>query len=578
MEAEVILDVIISVLAAAVVGYIMYWLKQPVIMGYIIAGIIIGPHLGLSWVDNPEAINFSSELGLIALLFMVGLELDLKKILQSGKVIMIASVAQFAICVALGIAFFSIPGFRDSGNLAVYYLAITFALSSTMIVVKILYDKFELDTLPGRISLGILVVQDIWAILFLAIQPNLDNPNIGVIGFSFLKGAALVGGCLLMRKYILPKLFWKIAKNPELIVITALGWCFLVSWFSGEIAGLSYAMGALIAGVTLSTLPYREEISDRVTNIRSFFLILFFVSLGMKVTAPSLTVFLLSLAASAFLIVSRFISLFGPLTLQKKGFRVGFLVPLNLAQISEFSLVIVALGVSYGHISQDIMTIVLFTLMITATSSTYMITYSHQLYLFFERLTKKLGAKDIQILGQAAAETGEGHETRPIIFLGFYKIASSLLKALEKQDEPLLEQIAVVDFNPEVCQELNSRGVKCYFGDLANTGTLMEAGLEKARLVVSSIPDTILKGTTNMSLLNYIKRINPSARVIVTADRVNSAEKLWTAGADFVILPEVEISDRLATVLQQLFTEEQTPDICEACHRQHMEHKGIVAG
>jgi Trk K+ transport system NAD-binding subunit len=135
-----------------------------------------------------------------------------------------------------------------------------------------------------------------------------------------------------------------------------------------------------------------------------------------------------------------------------------------------------------------------------------------------------------------------------------------------------------VDFNPEVCQELNSRGVKCYFGDLANTGTLMEAGLEKARLVVSSIPDTILKGTTNMSLLNYIKRINPSTRVIVTADRVNSAEKLWTAGADFVILPEVEISDRLATVLQQLFTEEQTPDICKACHRQHMEHKGIVAG
>ncbi len=444
-----------------------------------------------------------------------------------------------------------------------------------MIVVKLLYEKFELDTLPGRITLGILVVQDIWAILFLAIQPNLDNPQIGVIAFSLLKGIGLVGFCFLMRRYVLPGLFKKIAKNPELIVVTALGWCFLVSWFSGDVAGLSRAMGALIAGVTLSTLPYREEISDRVTNIRSFFLILFFVSLGLKITTPSLNIFLLSLLASVFLIVSRFISLFLPLYFMKKGIRISFLTPLNIAQISEFSLVIVALGVSFGHIDQSLMTIVLFTLMITFTASTYMISYSHKLYLISDLILKKIGFKDIQLAEKGEPEAG-GKHAYPIIFLGFYKIASSLLLALEEQDPAMKDKILVIDFNPEVCQELNRRGIKCLFGDLANTGTLTEAGLEKAKLVVSSIPDTILKGTNNTSILNYIKRVNPTARVIVTAERILAAEKLWDAGADFVILPQVEMSDRLATVVNQLVTEEKTPDICLECQRRLSDYKRVV--
>jgi Kef-type K+ transport system membrane component KefB len=576
MEAEVITSVIISVLTAAIIGYICYRLRQPVILGYIIAGVIIGPHLGLGWVTNPEAINFSSELGLIALLFMVGLELDFKKIAQSGKVIAIVAVIQFVVCLGLGILFFSIPGFRENNHLAVYYLAITFTFSSTMIVVKLLYDKFELDTLPGRITLGVLVIQDIWAILFLAIQPNLDNPQIGVIAFSFLKGIALVGACYLLRRYLLPMLFRKVAKNPELTVITALGWCFLIAWVSGDFLELSRAMGALIAGATLSTLPYREEISDRVTSIRSFFMILFFVSLGLKVTVPSLNIFLLSVLASVFLIASRFISMFPPLFLMKKGLRVSFLAPLNISQISEFSLVIAAIGVSFGHIDENIMTIILFTLMITAVASTYMIGYSHSLFLFTERILKKFGLKDIPVTETEKPETAEKEFVYPILFLGFYKVASSLLRALENHDAKILDKILVLDFNPEVCQELNKRGIKCMFGDLGNTGILNEAGIEKAHLVVSTIPDTILKGTTNMAILNYTKRVNPGAKVVVTAERVLSAEELWNAGADFVILPQVEISDKLAIILQRLLTEEQSPDVCQECQKRLTDYKGVV--
>ena len=178
MELEIIRGVLISIVTAAVIGYIVHRLRQPIIMGYIIAGIIIGPQLGLKWVTNPDAINFTSELGLIALMFMVGLELDLRKIKKSGKELLILAVLQFAVCVALGLAFFNLPGFSGGGEYAALYLAVVFGMSSTMIVVKLLYDKFELDTLPGRITLGILVLQDIWAIIFLTIQPNLDNPAI----------------------------------------------------------------------------------------------------------------------------------------------------------------------------------------------------------------------------------------------------------------------------------------------------------------------------------------------------------------------------------------------------------------
>jgi Kef-type K+ transport system membrane component KefB len=575
MELEIIRGVLISIVTAAVIGYIVHRLRQPIIMGYIIAGIIIGPQLGLKWVTNPDAINFTSELGLIALMFMVGLELDLRKIKKSGKELLILAVLQFAVCVALGLAFFNLPGFSGGGEYAALYLAVVFGMSSTMIVVKLLYDKFELDTLPGRITLGILVLQDIWAIIFLTIQPNLDNPAIGTLGLSLLKGVGLVVGCLLVTRFILPYIFKSIAKNPELVLVTALGWCFLVSWLSGDVAGLSRAMGALIAGVSLSAFPYKQEINDRVNSIRSFFLILFFVSLGMKVNQPSLHIFLVSLAASLFLIASRFISVFPALYLMKKGIRVSFLVPLNLAQISEFSLVIVAIGINYGHVNEDVMTIVLFTLMITFLVSTYMITYSHKLYLFADPVLKKLRLSDAKMKEEEAVEA-EAH--RPILFLGFYRIASHLLQAVEKQNPAIKDQIEVIDFNPDVHQKLNRHGVKCVFGDLGNTGTLTECGLESAKVVVSTIPDTILKGTSNLALLNYTKKVNPKARVIVTAESMEAAKKLWTAGADFVILPHLEAAEKTATLLEKLLTEESIPDACSEYRCRVMEDEGEIIG
>ena len=573
-ELEIIRGVLISIVAAAVVGYLVHRLRQPVIMGYIIAGIIIGPQLGLKWVTHPDAINFTSELGLIALMFMVGLELDLRKLKQAGKSLLVIAILQFAICVGLGLAFFKLPAFSEGGEYAALYLAIVFALSSTMIVVKVLYDKFELDTLPGRITLGVLVLQDIWAIIFLTVQPNLADPAIGTLGLSLLKGVGLIAGSVLISRYILPFVFKGIAKNPELVLVMALGWCFLVSWISGDVLELSRAMGALIAGVSLFAFPYKQEINDRVSSIRSFFLILFFVSLGMRVTEPTLDIFVWSLLASLFLIASRFIAVSPALYLMKKGIRVSFLVPLNLSQISEFALVIVAIGITYGHVNESVMTIVLFTVMITFLVSTYMMTYSHKLYLLTDRVLKKMKVPDVEIRDEEAG--GEAH--RPILFLGFYKIASHLLQAVEKLNPAIKDKIEVIDFNPEVHRKLSRHGVMCDFGDLGNTGTLKECGLEEAKVVVSTIPDTILKGTSNMALLTYTKRVNPKARVVVTAESIEAAKKLWAAGADFVILPHFEAAEKTAVLLEKLLTEEKIPDECAEYRCKVSEDEGEIIG
>ena len=545
MELELIESVAISIVAAAIMAYLSYRLRQPLILGYILAGVLIGPKLGLKLVESTEAIEAMSELGLIMLLFMIGLEMDLRKILRSGRVIFTVGVVQFIICVALGLGFFGLPGFDEGGTYARFYLATAFALSSTTLVVKLLYDKLELGTLPGRITLGILIIQDLWVVVLLAIQPELGDPGTMVFIWSFLKGFALVVGCLLVSRFLLPYLFKTIAMIPELTMVTAIGWCFLISYLAGDVANLSREMGALIAGISISTFPYNLEVTTRVTNIRDFFLTLFFVTLGMKVTQPSLHIFLMALLASLFLIASRFATVFPVLYLQKKGIRVSFLVPLNIAQISEFSLIIVALGMGYGHINETVMTLILFTLMITFTLSTYTIGFSHSIYRIAHRALTKLGLKDIK------AEEDEEVE-RPILLLGFNKIASSFLRTMEKLSVSFRQQITIVDSNPETYYDLISRGIPCTYGDLGNIDILVRCGVHKARVIVSTIPDENLRGTSNRGLLTYIKRVNPKARVVVTAESTQMAQELYNAGADFVLEPWMEAADRLIPVLEEL--------------------------
>ena len=531
-------------------AFIAKFFKQPLILAYLIAGVAIGPEIGFAWVKDKEAIELISEIGLILLLFMIGLEIDLKKLLSAGRTLLISGISQFLICVGLGIGLAVLMGFTPGhGNFDWLYLAVTLALSSTLIVVKLLYDKLELTTLPGRITLGVLVCQDIWAIVFLALQPDLDNPHFGILLGSFIKGAGLVLLALGLSRYLLPRLFSFAAKVPELMLIAALAWCFLVSGAAAAL-GLSREMGALIAGVGMSTFPYNVDVIAKVTNIRDFFVTLFFVALGMQIPQPTLAIVSGAVGMSLFVLASRLLAVFPVLYGLGNGLRASLIPSINLAQMSEFSLVIASLGLALKHISAELMATLTFVFAITSILSTYLIAYNHEIQRRLAPLLLKLGLSN----GAANDDLGDAAQESAAVFLGCFREASSILHEIEASSKGtsgsgILGEILVIDFNPQVLQELKRRQIKCLYGDIAHMDTLHHAQIESARIVACTISDGILRGTSNSRLLQQARRLCPHARVIVAADGIASAIDLYEQGADFVYIARLHSAHHMADLV-----------------------------
>ena len=564
----------ICVGAAALVAAVTWRFKQPLIIAYLATGVIIGPHIGLRWITNDESIRTVAEIGLILLLFVIGLEIDVRKMASGGTAVLLTGALQVPICVALGLGFFLLLGVGNTPhNYALLYLAACMSLSSTLVVVKILNDKFELDTLPGRITLGVLVIQDLWAVGMLAVQPNILNPNLVPLLGSLWRGAVLVIAGFALAKYVLPHLFQMVQKAPELVLVSALGWCFFLAG-AASLIGLSREMGALIAGVSLSTFPYNVDVVAKATSIRDFFVTLFFVALGMQITIPSLHVLELSLAASIFVIVSRVVVV-PILYALRMGLRTSIIPAINLAQVSEFSIVIASLGVTIHQIGQDTLTVVIITFAVTSVVSTYMINASHRIQAVLAGGFKALGLKDLDSSGQE--EEAKVHQ--PVIFLGFFRDASSILYEFEhegtsEEARQFIEKILVIDFNPTVMRELRRRNIKCVYGDIAHADTLRHAGVEHANLVVSSITDDVLRGTSNLRLMHSVHTHAPNARVVLTSDHIPQALHFYEEGADFVFVPRLYSAAACARILRKGlnggFEEIRSQAIEHLSHRQEV--------
>ena len=548
-HVDLLSSVGISISVAAGLAFVGNWLRQPLLLAYLLAGVLIGPQIGFGLISDEASIETVSEIGLILLLFIIGLELDLNKLLAAGKPVLVTGILQFPLCVALGLAFFAPFGFRMSGgDFGLLYLAVCLAISSTMIVVKLLYDKFELDTLPGRITLGVLIFQDIWAIVVLGIQPNLLDPQFGKLLGSLVSGALLVAATLAISKTVLPRLFRSVAKLPELVLIGSLAWCFIVC-AAANAAGLSREMGALIAGVAISTFPYNLDVVAKVISIRDFFVTLFFVALGMRIPMPTAELIGMALLASAFLVASRFLVIFPILRALRQGHRASLLPAINLAQMSEFAMVIAAIGLGYQHIDQKTVSLLIFVFAFTSVASTYMIGYSHPLQ---ERLSGWLVRAGVKDLDEGApAAPSQGAVPKDVVLLGFFTEASALVHEYEMAHHPMLARLLVIDFNPDVHAELKRRGIACKYGDVASMQTLHHAEVHDAKLVVSTIPDTILKGTSNLRLLQQARRLCPHASVVVTANRAAAALELYDAGADFVLVPRLQSAAQMAKILEE---------------------------
>jgi Kef-type K+ transport system membrane component KefB len=542
----------ICVGAAALDALLGYRLRQPLILAYLLTGVLIGP-VGLNLVKDRDSIQTVAEIGLILLLFIIGLEIDLKKLVAAGAPVLLTGALQVPLCFGLGLLFFYWLGFRvGHGNFGLLYLAACMSMSSTLIVVKLLYDKLELDTLPGRITLGVLVVQDLWAVAMLAVQPNLSNPDFSPLLASLLKGVLLVVWSLAVARYILPRLFRSVAKAPELVLVSALAWCFFLA-AAASVIGLSREMGALIAGVSLSTFPYNLDVIAKAANIRDFFVTLFFVALGMQIPIPQPSLIAIALAASLFLTLSRLVVV-PILYALRLGHRASLIPAINLAQISEFSIVIASIGLARGQIGPDVVTVVILTFAVTSVTSTYLVANNHALQEKLSRVLRLLHVPDLDTIGAPPdGPVAVSHDT--VILLGFFRDASSILQELEQMRPPRggarVSDLLVIDFNPNVIGELGRRGIRCVYGDVAHIDTLQHAHIAAARLVVSTITDDILRGTSNLRILKNVRRLNPSAHVVVATDHIPQALALYEAGADFVYVPRLHSAREMARMLQQ---------------------------
>ena len=540
----------IGIVAATLIGLIVRRLGQPLILGYIIGGAILGPHLGFGVIHDQEAIELISEMGLILLLFIIGLEISIPRLMQAGRTIAVAGILQFPLCAILAYLAFADIG---TGRFDRLYLAVALSLSSTLIVVKLLFDKFEMSTFAGRVTLGVLIFQDFWAIGFLAVQPNLANLQAGPLLKSLVAGGGLVVAAVLLSRYVLPGLFRSIARSTELVLLTAMTWCFVVAGVAGWV-GLSKEMGALIAGMVIAAFPYGTEVTARLTGVRDFFITLFFVALGLKIPQPTVRMALLAVAAAAFVVVSRFVVL-GPLfAILRLDARTAGVVAINLSQISEFSLVIVALGAGYGHVSPEVGSVVLFTLLITSVLSTYGILFNHELATALARMVAKLGLP--VYTGKpgrpepAGSSDGHGHGGGGDVFLlGVSREGLAFVQHLERESPEMKAHLVAVDFNPETLASLQADGVECHYGDIANVETLKHAGVERARIVVLSVSDWFLKGTSNLTLLRIVRGLAPKAQIITTADRLVDAETLYGEGAAYVVIPPALSAEHLYRLL-----------------------------
>ena len=387
----------------------------------------------------------------------------------------------------MGIGFAFLMGFRPgSGNFDWLYVAVTLALSSTLIVVKLLYDKFELTAVPGRITLGVLVFQDIWAIFVSrpAAEPPQPAACSGLLRI-FWKGVLLVSPTLALSRYVLPRLFPFVAKIPELVLVIGPRLVFPGLRRGSHSDGSFPGNGSSHRRRYPFHFPYSLDVIAKVINIRDFFVTLFFVALGMQIPHPSLSVVTAAIGMSIFVLASRLLSVFPVLYALGNGLRASLIPSINLAQMSEFSLVIASLGLALNHISPELVGVLTFVFAITSVLSTYLIAYNHEIQSWLSRLLRHVGFMPAE---GAASEVTEEEADSSIVFLGCFREGSSILYEMESQSvktngDSLLGQVLVIDFNPVVLRELTRRGIKCIYGDVSNMDTLHHAHVQSAKIV-----------------------------------------------------------------------------------------------
>lgn len=510
---------LILVLATVIAG-IMRLFKQPLIMGYILTGFLIGP-LALGFVESTETVQIFSEFGIAILLFIVGIHLSPNVAKEVGKVAILTGIGQILLTSFLGFSLAKLLGFGLAESL---YIAAAVTFSSTIIVLKILSDKKDIEKLYAKIAIGILLVQDVAATLALVFAATFSTGEGALTNLLLLliKGLLLTAIITLVALKMLPKLSSFFAKSQEFLFLFALGWGFgLASLFS--YIGFSIEIGALIAGVALSISPYAPEISSRLKPLRDFFIIMFFVFLGAQMSFESLqnSIIPLLLLVGLVLLIKPFIiiALMGILGYNKKT---SFFSGASLAQISEFSLILVLVGISSKHIDNDILSLVTILALITIAFSTYFLKYIEKTYPLVSKylsiFERKKPKKEQDILA-----------SYEVVLFGCNRVGYDFLRLFKKLGQSFL----VVDFDPDVISDLTKEGINSRYGDAEDADFIDDLNLKESKMVISTIPDF----DANLFLVTKIKSESENTAVILISYSIDEALKLYEKGANYIILP-----------------------------------------
>lgn len=517
-------------------------LKQPLILAYIVAGLFIGP-LSIFKVGSGETLSFLSELGIALLLFLVGLELSVTHFKSFGREVLWGGFVQVGITALLALVLSLILGF---GLLPSIYLAVSLTFSSTIIIVKLLSEKNDINTLFGRISVGILLIQDLVALVILIFLSGVEGGGkVGLFTFPiiFLKGVLLVYLTMLFSKKIIPPLFSFFSRNTELLFLGSISWCFIVASFA-QILGFSLEIGSFLAGLALAATNLNWQIAAKIKPLRDLFIIIFFILLGSKMNISSVSGMVLSaIFLSVFVIIAK--PLIMMIIMRGLNFRkrTSFLTSLTLSQVSEFSLILSALGLKLGHINDQIVGLFTLVTIITISVSSYMIANSKKLYSRLEPLLDFVEKDGVKEVFQLDKEETADH----VVLVGCKRMGYSLLKIFKKQKTSFV----VLDFDPEVIRVLQSKGVKAYFGDASDPEMLTHLNIPRARMVVS----TIEKVEDSLNLLKDIRLINPRIIMILTANEETDALSLYSQGADYVIIPKISGGEHVANLISDRLIE-----------------------
>lgn len=534
MEHNIFFDISLLLALTVSISFVVRLLKQPMIVSYLIAGILAGPVFLNILNGSEEILEALAQFGVILLLFILGLSLNIEHIKKIGKISAIAGFAQFIFTSVIGFGILRLLGISFLPSL---YISIAITFSSTIVIIKLLSDKKDLETVYGRYVVGVMIVQDIIAILTLLLLSATQNEsNIGhALTLFMAKACVLLVVITFLARIVLPRIINYVASSSEFLFLFTISWCFLVAT-SLSLLGFSLEMGAIVAGLTLGSSPYQPQIVSRIKPLRDFFLVMFFLMLGgtlsfasiKEVIVPGVIISLFVIFGNPFIFYHTFRAL-------RFTRRNSFLAGITAAQVSEFGFILLVAGVSYGHILGTI-ELPLFTIiaLITIVTSSYAITYGDTVYRLLSPIFKIFGP-DRYVQAQRKEDTFH------TIIIGYHRIGKRIVATLEKKGK----SFAVIDYNPESINQLSQKKIPHFFGDIADVEFLDVVPLSKAKLIISTVPSV----EDSLTLLRHIKQLKHKVNVIVTASDEKDIPTLYKHGASYVIMPHLLGSHFISNIL-----------------------------